>query len=235
MDFLTLVLKSASSFMILFLLARILGKKQIEQLNVFDYVVGITIGNIVAEMSINKDVSFIDGTIAMVVYTSISLLINYLTMKSITLRRLLSSTPIIVIEKGKIIEENLKKIKFDVNDLLEEARINGYFNINEIEYGVMEANGRVSFLPKKEERPVKVKDLNLKVDEEGLCANVVLDGNIMKKHLKYIKKDEKWLRKELQKKGYDDITSLLLVSVDKNLKLSIFSKNVPKEEIDCLE
>lgn len=235
MDILTLIIKSAASFITLFILARILGKKQIEQLNIFDYVVGITIGNIVAEMSINKEVSFIDGTIAMIVYTVISLFINYLTMKSITLRRIFSTTPIIIIEKGKIIEDNLKKIKFDINDLLEEARINGYFNIDEIEYAIMEANGRVSFLPKNSERMVKVKDLDLKVPYEGLCANLIIDGKIMKKHLKYIKKDESWLLKKLKKRGYDDISNILLVSIDKNMKLSVYPKHIHQEEIDTLE
>lgn len=235
MDILTLIIKSAASFITLFILARILGKKQIEQLNIFDYVVGITIGNIVAEMSINKEISFIDGTIAMIVYTVISLFINYLTMKSITLRRIFSTTPIIIVEKGKIIEDNLKKIKFDINDLLEEARINGYFNIDEIEYAIMEANGRVSFLPKNSERMVKVKDLDLKVPYEGLCANLIIDGKIMKKHLKYIKKDESWLLKELKKRGYDDISNILLVSIDKNMKLSVYPKHIHQEEIDTLE
>lgn len=230
-----LIAKSSMSFITLFILARILGKKQIEQLNIFDYVLGITIGNIVAEMSINKEIPFLDGLIVMCVYTLISLLINHLTMKSIILRRLLSSTPIVVIEKGEIIESNLKKIKFDINDLLEELRINGYFSINEVEYAIMEANGSISILPKSSERPVKVKDLKLQVDYEGLTANLIIDGNIMNKHLKYINKDISWLKKELKKKGFKDISKLLLVTCDKNLTLTIFPKNIEKKEIDTLE
>lgn len=235
MDILTLILKSAASFITLFILARILGKKQIEQLNIFDYIVGITIGNIVAEMSVNKEVSFIDGTITMLVYTAISLAINYITMKSMFLRRIFSTTPIVIIENGEIIEENIKKIKFDVNDLLEEARINGYFNISEVKYAIMEANGKVSFLPKESERTVKIKDLNLNVEKEGLCANLVIDGNIMKEHLKYINKDEKWLINNLKKSGYKKIDNLLLVTVDNNLKLSIYEKEKKQKDIDCLE
>ena len=235
MDFLTLILKSASSFITLFILARILGKKQIEQLNIFDYVVGITIGNIVAEMSINKDISFIDGTIAMIVYTVISLFINYITMKSMFLRRIFSTTPIVVIENGEIIEENLKKIKFDINDLLEEARINGYFNIKEVKYAIMEANVKLSFIPKESVRCVKIKDLNINVQKEGLCANLIIDGHIMKEHLKFIKKDEKWLINALKKNGYDSYENLLLVTIDANLKLSIYEKGKKQKEIDCLE
>ena len=171
----------------------------------------------------------------MLVYTAISLAINYITMKSMFLRRIFSTTPIVIIENGEIIEENIKKIKFDVNDLLEEARINGYFNISEVKYAIMEANGKVSFLPKESERTVKIKDLNLNVEKEGLCANLVIDGNIMKEHLKYINKDEKWLINNLKKSGYKKIDNLLLVTVDNNLKLSIYEKEKKQKDIDCLE
>ncbi len=235
MDFFVLIIKSSFSFFVLFLLARILGKKQIEQLNIFDYVIGITIGNVAAEMSINEDISFLDGVIVMTVYTVISLFINLVSIKSIFFRRLFSSTPIVVMEKGKIIEENLKKIKFDVNDFLEEARINGYFNIDEIEYAIMEANGSISFLPKENSRPVKVSDLKESTLKTGLCANLVIDGNIMNKHLEYIKKDKKWLISSLNKMGFSDINNLLLVTCDVNNKLYVYEKNSPQKELDCLE
>ena len=181
MDYVSLVVKSTLSVIALFFLAKLLGKKQLGQLNMFDYVIGISIGNVVAEMSVNKEVVFIDGLIVMVVYTLISLFVTYMTSKSIWTRRFVGGIPVVLIENGKMIEAGLKSVKFDVNDLLEEARINGYFDLSEIEYAIMEANGRVSFLPKSKFQPLTPNDMKQKPPYKGLCANLVIDGVIWNK------------------------------------------------------
>lgn len=235
MDFLCLILKSIGAIIILFILTKLLGKKQIGQMNLFDYVIGISIGNVVAEMSINKEVIFIDGVVTMVVYTLIALLISYLTTKSMTLRKLIGGTPVVIIENGKIIEDGLTKVKFDINDLLEEARINGYFELSEIEYAIMEANGRVSFLPKTKYKPLTPYDIKIKSKYKGLSANVIIDGVIMEKNLKYVKKDKKWLKKRLENQGYSDIERLLLVICNTNEELTIYEKNVKESLPGCLE
>ena len=230
-----LAIKSLVAILILFILTKILGKKQLGQLNMFDYVIGISIGNIVAEMSVNREVPFFDGVTAMVVYTLISVFISYITTKSIKIRRFVSGVPVVVIENGKIIEKNLMKIKFDINDLLEEARVNGYFDISEIEYSIMEVNGRLSFLPKSKYVPIKLNDMKLKAAYKGLCANLVIDGNIMKESLKFINKDYSWLITRLKNMGYNDISDLLLVVCDSNEVLTIFEKNVIENGTNCLE
>ncbi|MBO5376707.1 MAG: DUF421 domain-containing protein [Bacilli bacterium] len=235
MDFLILTTKSFFAIIVLFLITKSLGKKQINQLNMFDYVIGISIGNVVAEMSVNKEVVFIDGVITMAVYALVAIIINYLTTKSIIIRRLTSGTPIVIIEEGKLIEKGLKKSKLDINDFLEEARINGYFDISEIEYAIMEANGIVSFLPKGKYSPLTPSDSKIKVNDKSLNANVVIDGNIMEKNLKYINKDKKWLKSRLKNLGYDDIEKLLLVTCDKKEKIEVYEKNIEQENPGCLE
>lgn len=235
MDFLILITKSFFAIIVLFLITKSLGKKQINQLNMFDYVIGISIGNVVAEMSVNKEVVFIDGVITMAVYALVAIIINYLTTKSIIIRRLTSGTPIVIIEEGKLIEKGLKKSKLDINDFLEEARINGYFDISEIEYAIMEANGIVSFLPKGKYSPLTPSDSKIKVNDKSLNANVVIDGNIMEKNLKYINKDKKWLKSRLKNLGYDDIEKLLLVTCDKKEKIEVYEKNIEQENSGCLE
>ena len=235
MDFLILVIKSALSIIILFLLTKALGKKTINQLNIFDYVIGISIGNIVAEISINPELNFLYGVVAMIVYTIISILTTYITTKSIILRRLISGTPTIIIENGKIIENGLKKSKLDINELLEESRLNGFFDISEIEYAIMEANGRVSFLPKSKYKPIIANDLKIKKGYQGLCSNLIIDGKIMKKNLIYIKKDINWLKKRLKKMGYDDIENLILVTCNAKEELVIYEKNIKEKLSGCLE
>ena len=235
MDIFILIIKSAISIIILFLLTKILGKKTINQLNIFDYVIGISIGNIVAEISLNPDLNFINGIIAMIVYTIISILATYSTTKSIVLRRLISGIPTVIIENGKIIEKGLKKSKLDINDFLEEARLNGYFDISEIEYAIMEANGRVSFLPKSQYKPLTSKDLKIKKSYQGLCSNLIIDGKIMANNLKYIKKDITWLKNRLEKLGYKNLENIILATCNSKEELVVYKKEKSNKENGCLE
>ena len=129
-----------------------------------------------------------------------------------------------IIEDGKIIEEGLKKVKFDINDLMEEMRGAGYFNVDEVAYAVMETNGKLSFLPKDDNKPVTKKDMNLKIIPSNLVANVVIDGKVMVNNLKALNKDEKWLYHELKVLGYNDLDEIILVTLDINDKVMIYKK-----------
>lgn len=230
-----LSIKSIGSLFALFIFTNALGKKQINQLNMFDYVIGISIGNVVAEMTVNKEVIFWDGIIVMGIYSSISIMISYITTKSIILRRIISGTPIVIIENGKIIEKSLIKCKLDINDLLEEARIDGYFDISEIECAIMEANGKISFLPKSKYKPLTANDIKIKKNYFGLCTNVIIDGKILNNNLKSINKDKKWLVRRLNNLNYHNIKDLLLVTCDTNEKLTIYEKNIEGNSLGKFE
>ena len=144
-------------------------------------------------------------------------------------------TPTILIQDGKILENNLRKMKFDINDMLEEVRSSGYFDLSQVEYAILEPNGEVSILPKPEYRPITPKDMDIKVQKEGLCSNVIIDGKIMHNNLKNIKKDEKWLNNQLKVKGYSDISKILLATIDVNEKLVIYERNYNIDSKDVLE
>lgn len=227
-------LRGITSLMALFFLTKILGHKQISQLSTFDYIIGISMGSIAAEMAINLDVPFINGLTAMTVYSLVAYGIAFFTIKSIKARQFFNGEPIVLIQEGKIIKKNLKKALLDVNDLLQECRSSGYFNVGDIAYGVMEACGKLSFLPKSKNRPVELRDLNLKDTVAGLYANVIIDGNIMEKSLKIIKKDKKWLLKEIKKQDYESPDSIFLATVDVNYKLEIYEKIENIETKDVL-
>lgn len=230
----TIVLRSIGSLTALFFLTKMLGKKQVSQLSLFDYIIGISMGSIAAEMTINMDAPFFDGLIAMIAYSLVAFGISLLSIMSIKLRKFFTGTPIILIQDGKIIRKNLRKSLLDLNDLLQECRSSGYFDINDIAYGVMEACGKLSFLPKTPNRPVTLKDLNLKDTVAGLYANVIIDGSIIDKSLEVIKKDKKWLLKELKKQGYKDPDSILLATVDINYKTTLYEKIEEIEVKDVL-
>lgn len=167
MLYLDIVFRSLLSILVLFFLTKLSGKKQVSQLNMYDYIVGITIGSIAAELSINNDVDYLAGIISMIVYILISIFISVITTKSIFLRKFLTGVPIVLINNGEIIYKNLQKAKLDINDLLREARIMNFFNINEIEYALMEANGKISFILKKEYDTPTLNDLKIKENLEN--------------------------------------------------------------------
>ncbi len=219
--------RAVFSLITLFLITKMIGKRQVSELSLFDYVISISIGNFAAEMTMNLDSQVLNGFVSVLIFGLIATIVCILTTKSILLRRFLMGTPTIIIQDGKFVVKNLKKIKFDMNDFLETARSAGYFDVSQIKYAIMEANGKVSFLPKEEYQQVTVKDMNLKPSKQGLCSNVIIDGKIMINNLKSINKDIKWLNKELKVKGCNDYKNILLATVDINEKLMIFYK---KEE-----
>lgn len=235
MDFFYIFIKSIGSIIALFFFTKMMGRKQVSQLNLYDYVVGITIGSVAAEISINFEAKFLNGLIVMAVYTIVSILISHLTAKSIKIRRFVVGVPIIVIEDGKILEDNVEKSKIDLSDLLQEARNNGYFDISEIEFAIMEPNGKISFMPKSKYAPLTPSDMKLKVGYKGLCANLVIDGVIMSNNLKIINKNDKWLLTRLSKKGYEHVEDLLLVTCDSDEKLTIYKKGEDSKKGGCLE
>lgn len=235
MNFLEVVYRTFLSALTLFLLAKAMGRKQIGELNTFDYIIGITIGSIASEMTVNSDVSLINCVVAMTVFSLIGILISYCTTKSMILRRFFTGCPIILIEDGKIIEKGLNKARFDVNDLLQECRINGYFDISEIDYAMMEANGRISFLLKSKYSPATLSDMKIKACKKGLCANLIIDGNIMAEHLKNINKDSAWLLTRLENMGYSDYSNILLASCDAKEQITVYLKSIPLTNSKVLE
>jgi len=234
MELLDVTYRSLISLVTLFLITKLLGKKQVSQLSLFDYVIGISIGNFAAEATINLESNWLNGVLAVVIFGVVAYLVSILTMKSIIARKFFMGEPTIVIQDGKILKQSLKKIKFDINDLLEECRNNGVFDVEQINYALMEANGKLSILLKPEYQNVTIKDMNLKQEKNGLVANVIIDKKIMKDSLKSIKKDEKWLLKQLKVQG-TPLKKVLLGTVDINEKLTLYKESDDVEPKKVLE
>ena len=234
-DFLNICFRTILILIILFFITKMMGKKQISELNFFDYVVGITIGSIAADISLDIEKDMLAGIAALFIYGFISYIISFVSIKSILARRFFIGVPTVLVEKGKIIESGLKKSKIDVNDLLMEARENGYFNLDEIDYALMEVNGNISFLPKEKEKPVTKKDMKIKCSNEGLTVNAIIDSKYMVNNMKAINKDKEWLDHELKVNGYDNYDNILLATIDNNYKVTIYEKNVKPDKNTVLE
>lgn len=223
------IFRSFVSIIILFFITELMGKKQLSQLNMFDYVIGITIGSLAASLSIDESIDYIYGIVSIIVYGTSAALISYLTTKSIILRRFFTGRPYVIMNDGRINYKNLKKSRLDINDLLQIARENGYYNLSEINYCILEPSGKVSFLLKAKYQPVTSNDMKLKISENGLCSNLVIDGNLMEQNIKNIGKDKEWVITRLSKMGYKNIDELLLVICDNKEQLTVYLKDDGKD------
>lgn len=223
MELLYIFILSLVSITVLFIITKLMGSRQISEMSFFDYIVGISIGSIAAEMATNIDLEWWKGVLAMAIYGAVGIILSFVSQKSINARKFISGSPIVLIDKGKISKQSLKKAKIEIDDLLTSARGNGYFNISDIEYAIMETTGKISFLPTAQKRQLNPTDFNLSPQYEGLCINVIIDGRIIKDDLKYANITLAQLEGELKKQKVSQ-DEVLLATVDTNKKITIFKK-----------
>ena len=224
MDILKIITLSTSSFIVLFILTKLMGNREMAQLSMFDYIISITIGSIAAEMSTALDDNFIEPLVAMVVYAIGAIVVSFLAIHSIKARRFISGTSLILYDNGKIFSKNLKKSKMDLNEFLMQCRTNGYFTLSDIQTVILESNGKLSFVPNTLKRPVTPEDLNLNPAQEFLVSNIIIDGKIIKENLKNTGNNFKWLNDNLSKQKAGKIEDILLATCDKNNNLSVYKK-----------
>ena len=224
MDIFKIIVLSISSFIVLFILTKLMGNREMAQLSMFDYIISITIGSIAAEMSTALDDNFIEPLIAMVVYAIGAILVSYLALHSIKARRFISGISLILYDNGKIFSKNLKKSKMDLNEFLMQCRTNGYFNLSDIQTAILESNGKLSFIPNVLKRPVTPEDLNLNPKQEFLVSNIIIDGKVIEKNLKNTGNNLKWLETNLEKQKAGKIEDILLATCDKNNNLTVYKK-----------
>lgn len=224
MELLHIAIVSLASAIALFILTKITGKKEMSQLTMFDFVSGITIGSIAAEMATALEDDYMKPLVAMAVYALLSILISFLCTKSIVLRRFLYGKSLILLENGEINNKNLNKARLDVNEFLTQCRNSGYFDIGNLETAILEPNGKISFLPISTERPVTPNDLNLTPPEDKPLTNVIIDGRILAENLKYTGNDKKWLDKQLHDQGITKLSDVFLATCNNKNNLNIYVK-----------
>lgn len=208
------ILTATSSFLALFIIAKIMGKKQIAQLEFVDYVVGISIGSIAAQMAVDSQIPQYHFLIAMALYAALDFIINLLSRKSIKIRKLLQGTPLILVYNGKLNYENLVKSKLDLNQFLSMCREKNFFDVNDIAYCIFETDGQLSILPKENASPTTCGDMNLDKEKSSLSIDFIMDGRIIENALKEAGKNKKWLLSKLGM-SEEEVKSVALASYDK--------------------
>lgn len=209
----------------IFILTKLMGYRQMSQMSMFDYVNGITIGSIAAEMATSLEESFVQPLTAMIVYALAAIVLSWCSSKSIRARRIIEGTPLVLMNHGELYRENLKKAKIDVSEFLVQCRVNGYFDVTKLEAAILEGDGKISFLPKSTDRPLTPSDMGLKPEQDYPVANVILDGKIMKENLRHTGNDEKWLKNQIKGQGAGGVEEVLLATCDSSNQVTVFLKN----------
>lgn len=223
MDWLKILLVAPLSYVALLLITKLIGYRQISQLSIFDYVNGITIGSIAAEMATELEEPH-KPLLAMVVYGLLVLLTSVITSHSLKARRWLTGRTLVLLENGKLYRENLKKAKLDINEFLTQCRDSGYFDLNEIQLALLETTGKVSFLPKSQQRPATPQDMGVTVQQALPQINVVLDGHVLADNLQYLGYDETWLDRQLKAQN-TTVGDCFLVTCDREGTLGVYPMN----------
>ena len=229
MEFVWLLLTSLGSLVLLFLLCKLMGNKQISQLSMFDYIIGISIGSIAAEMATELE-SPAKPALAMVVYALVAFSISVLTSRSVRARKIFTGKPILLMDGGVIFRKNFQKARLDLSDFLTLCRIQGYHNIADVQTAILEENGTISFLPKAEARPVQPRDLQNYPKQETVLTNVVIDGVPLPRTLRALGHDEKWLLAQLKLLGYTSPKQIFLAVCSEDGKLTVFPMNTEEKK-----
>ncbi|WP_156289819.1 DUF421 domain-containing protein [Oceanobacillus salinisoli] len=221
------------AFILMFILARLMGKRQITQVTYFDYIVGITIGSIAAELTFSPHIRMSNFILGMFIWAFIPILISKLELKSKRFRNIMEGNSTTLIKDGKILEKNLRKEKLTIDEMMVLLRKKDVYKLSDIESAVMEKNGEISILKKSELQPLTPVDMGMVVEKEHLPCIVIIDGNLLDKTLADYGYTEEWLLGEIQKQGAEKISDVFVAQIDSmgNVYVDLYNDNVKSQQI----
>lgn len=229
MYLLNICFSSVVSVAAMFISVKIIGNRQMSELNMFDYINGITIGSIAAEMATSLEGDFIKPLVAMAVYTLIVFLTSVVTTHSLKIRRFISGRTLMLVSNGSFLPQNFKKCRLDLSEFLNQCRVQGFFNPDDIAYAFMEENGKISILPKSEAQPITAAELSAIERGEGLGAalpffTIISDGHILTGNLSAAGFDSVWLKKRLSERGIKNEREVFLACVNAEGSFCLFPR-----------
>lgn len=226
-----ILIRSIVAFLLLLIMTRIMGKKQISQLTFFDYCVGITIGSIAATMSVDQNVKIANGLLALLVWGLFPIILAYASLKSIHFSKIIDGKAAIIIKNGEILQKSMKKNMFTIDELMLSLREKGVFKVSNVEMAVLETNGKLSVMLKSDQQPLTPHTLGIPTEQEHGPTILIMDGQLLKNGLKERGYSKEWLLAEVQKQGAKDFTEVFLAQLDSfgNVYVDLFeSKRKPQ-------
>ncbi|MGN1050922.1 MAG: DUF421 domain-containing protein [Acutalibacteraceae bacterium] len=234
MFFIRIILTSFLSLFVLFILAKIMGNKQLSQLNTFDYITGITIGSIAAELATTDFTDVLKPLIAMIIYGLVTICISFLSMTNMTLRRFFTGKNTTLYKNGKLYRSNFKTAKLDISEFMSELRVMGYFSLKEVEEAYLEGNGKISVLPKSDKKYLTPFDMGMKPKKAVAEYTFIMDGSVLYDNLKEAGKDEAWLKNKLSENNINQ-EDVFYAQSDGENDISIYAKINDKKKNDIFQ
>ena len=222
---LTLFYRTVLIYLVVLVSIRIMGKREVGELSAFDFVVAIMIAELAAMAMEQTDMPLLVALVPIFTLVALEILLSYLCLKSHTIRNFIDGSPSIVIADGKIIEKELRKLRYNVSDLVGQLREKDVSNIADVQYAILETSGELSVQLKANKRPVTPEDLGLPTKYEGIPTPLIFDGHVHHKNLRNLQLDKDWLLKELRKQGIDRIEDVLYASLDTDGNLYVSEKD----------
>lgn len=219
------IIRSVITYFILFAILRVMGKRQVGELQPFELVITLMLAELAILPMQETGLSLVNGIVPLLTLVIIHFLISFVSRKSYVARKIVCGKPIIVINRNGIQFKQLKELNMNINDLQEALRGAGYFNFNEIEYAIIETNGKLSVLPKSANRPLSPQDIQLKIEKSVPDVALIIDGKLIKNNFKKLNAKPKFIFKYLKKAGIASLNELLLVTLNANGDVFIQPKN----------
>lgn len=217
-------------FILIYIVMRAMGKRQIGELEPFELVITVVIAELATIPMADNDIPLINGIIPILALLVIQLLLSYICLKSNSARKLLCGVPSVVIQNGRLVEEELYRLRYNIHEVLEQLRVKGYANIADVEFAILETGGKLSVIPKASKRPITPEDLKIATQHEGIPHVLIVDGIIQKERLAETNLGIDWLEQEIAKKGFGSSKNILIASLDVqgNLYLQEKARNKKK-------
>lgn len=210
------------------ILTRLMGRKLLSQMTYFDFVTAITIGTIGATF-ITVEVQGFIILLSPVILSLLVILTGYLTLKSVPARKILEGEPLVLIQNGKILENNLKNVRYNIDDLMMLLREKKVFNMDEVEFAILEPNGKLSVQKKSQYLPVSAKDLNISTKYKGISSEMIRDGEIVHQNIEQNNLSYEWLYNQLQNNDIENIDDVFLATLSTEGTLYVdLKKDEPK-------
>ncbi len=223
--YLEMMIRAVLAFGAVLVIARVLERERRGELTFYEYLAGITIGFLAGGIVIQTSISPWPLLLALLVFSILTYLVRVISLKSRMARKLLSGEPTLVIQNGKIMEQRMNRLHYNVDDLLMQLRSQGVFNISDVEFAVIEPNGKLSILLKSQKMPTTREDFQLESQYQGLSSELIVEGKIVYQNLDQNNLDEAWLIHELQKQGIRTPGEVYLASLDAQGNLYVDKKD----------
>lgn len=208
------ILRATIAYILLLVVARFMGRKALSQMTFFDFAIIITLGSVTANLAIGTESTPASDATVLITLGSLAIMTGYLHIKSMWVRKLTNSEPVTAIENGKIVDKNLKKVRYTMDEISSHLRKKNVFNLADVEFAIIENSGEVSVLPKSQKQPLTPSDLSIPTSYKGLTKDLIIDGKVITENLKSVKLDENWIKTQLSNQGIPSVEQVFYAGLD---------------------